>query len=93
MSHFTKIDRANIIDTNAFIAACQELGLTGVSQNVEIKDYYGKMMKVDVAIKVGKYHLALKKNENGTYDMIADWWGVRGAGLPEKFKNCFSDAE
>ena len=79
MSHFTKIDRANIVDVNAFISACKELGLTDVKQNIQIKDFYGQMMKVDVAIKCGRYDIALKKNQAGTYDMVADWWGCRGS--------------
>ena len=93
MSHFTKIDRANIIDVTAFIAACKELGFNDVKQNTTIKDFYGQSMNVDVAVKVGKYDIALKKNSNGTYDMVADWWGIRGTGLSAKFKGCFTDAE
>lgn len=50
----------------------------GVTRDTEIQDFYGAKMKVDVAVKTGKYSIALKKNETGTYDMIADWWGVRG---------------
>lgn len=86
MSHFTKLDKANIVDAASFIAACQELGLTNVKQNVEIKDFYGQTMKVDVAIKCGKFDIALKKNANDTYDMVGDWWGIRGSGLSGKLK-------
>lgn len=79
MSHFTKLERANITDKTAFVAACKELfGFVSVKENVEIKDFYGKTMKVDLAFSTGKYHIALKKNESGKYDMISDWWGVRG---------------
>jgi len=94
MSHFTKIDRANIIDTAAFISACKELGLVNVKRNVEITDFYGKKITVDVAINVGRYDIALQKNASGTYDMVADWWGIRGErGLSEKLKNCQTDED
>jgi len=96
MSHFTKLDRCNIIDAEAFVAACQELGFLAIRQNVEIRDYYGQTMQVDIAINCGRYDIALKKNAAGTYDLVADWWGVMGSGnkLPEKLRAaCRSEAE
>ncbi len=93
MSHFTKIERANIISAQAFIKACEELGFVGVKENCNIKDYYGKTQQVDVAISCGKYDIALKKNANGTYDLIADWWGVQQVGLPPKLKTCMTDED
>lgn len=93
MSHFTKIDRANIVDAEAFIAACEELGYTNVKRNAQIKDYYGKEMRVDVAINCGRYDIALVKNADGNYDMVADWWGVRGSGLPDRLKGCSTDED
>ena len=82
MSHFTKLDKANIVSQDAFLAACEELGLYEVIKNTTITDYYGNKTNVDVAVKVGRYHIGLQKNQAGTYDMIADWWGVRG-NLPD----------
>lgn len=79
MSHFTKLDRAQIVNADAFIKACADLGFTDVRRDVKIKDYYGKEITVDVAVKAGRYDIALQKNESGKYDMVADWWGVRGA--------------
>ena len=79
MSHFTKLDRAQITSADAFIKACKDLGFTEIQRDVTIKDYYGKSIKVDVAVKAGKYDIALQKNESGKFDMVADWWGVRGA--------------
>jgi hypothetical protein len=78
MSHFTKLDKANIIDKDAFVKACKDLGITKVAHNVEIKDFYGKKIKVDVAVTVGNYSIGLQKRADGKYDMVADWWGIRG---------------
>jgi hypothetical protein len=86
MSHFVTNSKANIVDKKAFIAACKELGLTSVQENVNIKDYYGKVMKVDVAVACGKYHIGLLKNATGKFDMVADWWGIRCSDLPKEFK-------
>lgn len=89
MSHFTKIDRANIVDVNAFIAACRELGLTQVRTNVSIRDYYGATQQVDVAVSCGNYDIALVKNGD-KYDLTADWWGVMRK-LPSKLASCKSE--
>lgn len=79
MSHFTKLDKAQITDAEAFIKACADLGFTEVSRNCKIKDFYGKQIDVDVSVKTGpRYSVALQKGENGKYDMVADWWGIRG---------------
>lgn len=87
MSHFTKIDRANIVNVDAFVSACQDLGFKEVRRNVEIKDYFGAKIMVDVAIRHGQYDIALKKNDTGTYDIVADWWGLRQVGFSDKLKN------
>lgn len=44
----------------------------------------GRTIEVDVAFGVGKWHVALKKNDAGKYDMTADWYGVRWAMTPEQ---------
>lgn len=79
MSHFTKLDSAQITDVNAFILACAGLGFTEVRRNVEITDYFKAKRTADVAIRMpgGGYDLALVKNGSGKYDCIADFWGIR----------------
>ena len=95
MSHFTKIDKAEIVDAKAFSAACEELGFEGIKFDVEITDYYKNKITVEVAVPVGKYDIALQKNERSTYDMVADWWGVllQREQLPEKAKKCRSESD
>lgn len=78
MSHFTKLAKAKITNVDAFISACAELGFTEVNRDCKIKDYAGKEIQVDLAVKCGKYDLGLTKNETGGYDVQADWWGIRG---------------
>lgn len=79
MSHFTKLSKAQISNVDAFIQACADLGFTEVKRNCKIKDYVGKEIEVDVAVNCGRYDIALQMNkETGKYDMVADWWGIRG---------------
>ncbi len=57
----------------------QELGYT-VETDTTIKGYHGQH-NVDIAAKKsGSYGLGFVKNPEGTYDMVADWWGVSGKG-------------
>jgi hypothetical protein len=76
LSHFTKM-KTQIKNPDAFIAACQELGLNEILRNIETTDFYGKRLLCDVVVKVtSKYDLSLQKNGDA-YDMVADFWGLR----------------
>jgi hypothetical protein len=79
MSHFTKLSKANVVDPNAFVKACAELGLTEVRKNCDIKDFTGKSEHVDVACRApgARYDVAARRNQSGAYDLVADWWGHR----------------
>ena len=81
MSHFTKLDQANITDKAAFIKACQELGLTDITTKSDrertsprIRGYHGNTQAVDVAVRLeGLYDVGLVQGEKGRWDMVADW--------------------
>lgn len=78
MSHYTKLERANIIDPKAFIAAAKELGFHEIVENGIARGYQGATEKMDVVARHPgcKYDVGIKKNGK-TFDLIADWWGVR----------------
>jgi len=49
---------------------------------------------VDIAAKQsGGYGLGFVKNSDGTYDMVADWWGVSGTGQKKIVNNLQHQAE
>ena len=77
MSHFTKLDKSNIVDPKAFIAAAKELGFTTIKENATMNGYMGRTMKADIVAQQpgGRYDVGLVKN-GSKYDLIADWWGV-----------------
>lgn len=89
MSHFTKLAKANITSAAAFAAAAQELGLR-VSLNAEGKCFSGRnKIMADVVVHVlDGDDIVLTKNDQGTFDMQADW-SYRGRALAEacKFKS------
>jgi len=78
MSHFSRI-RTTFRHQEALVLCMQELGYT-VETDTTIKGYHG-LHNVDIAAKKsGKYALGFVKNADGSYDLVADWWGVAGKG-------------
>jgi len=78
MSHFSRI-RTTFRHREALIQCMQDLGYT-VETDTTINGYHG-MHNVDIAVKrAGGYGLGFVKNPDGTYDLVADWYGVAGKG-------------
>lgn len=73
MSHFTSIKTA-IKDIEALKAAAAALGLN-VVEKAKARGYDHQSIKGDYVIKLkGPYDIALIKQENGTYEIVTDWW-------------------
>jgi len=63
----------------ALIQCMQELGYS-VEIDTTIRGYHGQH-NVDIAVKKsGGYGLGFVKNPEGTYDLVADWYGISGKG-------------
>ncbi len=78
MSHFSRI-RTTFRRREALIQCMQELGYTFETATT-ITGYHGQH-NVDIAVKKsGRYCLGFVENPEGTYDMVADWWGISGKG-------------
>jgi cold shock CspA family protein len=78
MSHFSRI-HTQFRHREALIKCLVELGLT-VETDTTVKGYHGQHT-VDIAAKQSNgYGVGFVKNSDGTYDMVADWWGVSGTG-------------
>ena len=78
MSHFSRI-RTTFRRREALIQCMQELGYT-VETDTTITGYHGQH-NVDIAVKKsGRSYLGFVENPEGTYDMVADWWGISGKG-------------
>jgi hypothetical protein len=77
MSHYSRI-RTQFRHREALVQCLEKLGYT-VETDTTIKGYRGQQA-VDIAVKTAKgYGVGFVKNGD-TYDMVADWWGVAGAG-------------
>lgn len=88
MSHFTTI-KTKILDKTCLIEALQNNNFN-VQENVSILGYRGRKKTGEVVIKTGKnYDVGFVKSTDGSYEMVADWYGAARAvgNTPNKFLN------
>jgi hypothetical protein len=86
MSHFTKV-ATKINDLVALKKALDQLGwkYTHNEQGVTVRGYRGQTIHAELSIDMGKYDIGVVKTEAGTYELVADWWGVETTkGLKEE---------
>lgn len=79
MSHFTKCE-LKMTNLAALRAALADLQLKFTEdeqyQQAVVRGFRGDTLKAVMSIDMGKYDIGVIANENGTYDLTADWWGV-----------------
>ena len=80
MSHFTEI-RTCVKDLAALTLAIRDLGLDlslvkGVGGKPTIRGYATATREVDIAVRLhGPYDAGFLQQPDGTYQLVADWWG------------------
>jgi hypothetical protein len=79
MSHFTKCElkMTNLAAIKAALADLQmKSEFAEENQQVTVRGYRGDTLKAAIKIDMGQYDIGVIANEQGTYDLVADWWGV-----------------
>ena len=75
MSHFSTL-RTKISDAETLTNSLRDLGIQ-VNTNADVRGYNGQRVRADiVAVLEGEYDLGWSQNGDGTFDLIADLWGV-----------------
>ncbi|MDX1977449.1 MAG: DUF1257 domain-containing protein [Pseudanabaenaceae cyanobacterium bins.68] len=75
MSHFSTL-RTKISDAEILKSALSDLGIT-VNLNADVRGYQNQRVRADiVATLEGDYDLGWSRNSDGSFDLIADLWGV-----------------
>ncbi|MCM1984713.1 DUF1257 domain-containing protein [Lyngbya confervoides] len=75
MSHFSTL-RTKISDSALLVNSLKDLGIE-VKTEADVRGYNGQRIRADiVAVLDGEYDLGWSRNTNGTFDLIADLWGV-----------------
>lgn len=73
MSHWVSIQTL-VKDINALHDACQELGLTLISQG-QARGYAGRTVPAEYVVQLkGPYDIAVTSHENGMFTLTTDWW-------------------
>ncbi|HLU65573.1 MAG TPA: DUF1257 domain-containing protein [Kofleriaceae bacterium] len=79
MSHFTKCD-LKMTNYEALKKALSDMDLQFVEaaegQSVTVRGYRGQTLDATLCIDMGTYDIGVVKSEDGTYELVADWWGV-----------------
>ena len=76
MSHFTRL-RTRIREKDVLVRALSEMGCD-VAEDAEIQGFEGRR-RVDLAVRMKSgYDVGFSRDADGFYEMVADWWGVRG---------------
>ena len=77
MSHFTTV-ATKINDLVALTRALDKLKLkyTQAEEGVVVKGWRGQTSLAEISIHMGRYDIGVVKNEDGTYGLQADWWGI-----------------
>ena len=75
MSHFSTL-HTKITDAAILKASLSDLGIS-VKVEAHVRGYNGQHVRSDiVAVLDGDYDLGWSRNSDGTFDLIADLWGV-----------------
>jgi len=75
MSHFSTL-RSKITDAELLKASLRDLGFT-VETNTEVRGMGCQRVHADiVAVLDGSYDIGWVHNEDGTFSIVADLWGV-----------------
>jgi hypothetical protein len=75
MSHFTQV-KTQVKDLSLLDKAAETLGLKKVNRTV-VNGYVGQKTNAEHVWQVSeKYDVGAVKSADGTYSLIADWWGT-----------------
>jgi Protein of unknown function (DUF1257) len=83
MSHFTRI-KTRMVVKEFVTQALDDLGYTWEEGNLKMRGFLGERTGVEIKIRTpGKgYEIGLRKS-GASYEIVADWYGVRGVRKDE----------
>jgi hypothetical protein len=79
MSHFTKcaLKMTNLAAIKKALADMKhEFVEAEQGQSVTVRGYRGDSLKAAISVNMGRYDVGVIDNQDGTFDITADWWGV-----------------
>ena len=92
MSHFTKcaLKMTNLAAIKKALADMKlQFSEAEQGQSVTVRGYRGDKLQAAISIDMGRYDIGVVEEQDGTYSVTADWWGVETTkGVSEEeFRN------
>src|SRR5436305_1003197 len=76
MSHFTKV-KTRILDRIVLEKTLADLNYR-LAPTDQVSGWQGATRKADLVVKTrGQYDVGFVKTADGSFDMVADWWGLK----------------
>ena len=79
MSHFTKC-ALKMTNLAAIKKALADLNFKFTEeeqgQGALVRGYRGDSLRAKISVDMGRYDVGIVENQDGTYEVTADWWGV-----------------
>jgi len=91
MSHFTSI-KTKIKDLEILKRSLRRIGYSTREGKQSVYGYGGQQTWVDLLVKMPQgYNIGFRKSLDGSYEIVADWFGVRSVSS-EKFREDIESA-
>ena len=86
MSHFTEV-KTQIKDEKVLRSCLTKMGFI-FSEEKTVRGYGNTKQSVDLAVSSqGGYLIGLRRGTDNNFEVVADWWGVRGTNEKEFINN------
>lgn len=78
MSHFTRI-KTQMVEKQYLLQALKDLGYVPDEGKLYVRGFGGQRSAVEIRVPArGRGHDIGFRQVEGTYEVVADWWGIRG---------------
>lgn len=77
MSHFSRL-KTQIVEKEFLLMALDDLGYAHEEGQLSVRGFGGQQMTVEVKVPVRLSNDIGFRKSGENYEIVADWWGVRG---------------
>ena len=91
MSHFSKI-KTNIQNKEYLVKALKQMNYNVQVGNYKCKGYQGQTTNVEILLELPgtEYNIGFKNND-GKYELVADWYGIKNVNSDSLINNITSE--
>ncbi|MDD3175438.1 MAG: DUF1257 domain-containing protein [Candidatus Nanoarchaeia archaeon] len=91
MSHFSTV-RTEIKNRDHLVSALKQMNYSVKTGNYQCRGYQGNTQSVELLIEnAGSGYDLGFRNNNGNYELVADWYGIKGVNSDQLINNIQSE--